>query len=85
MEYTIDVSTLEIGKKARGPFFVKTWKAVSFKIWSCLIIVVYALLSYFLVIFLLKYFVEIKLFESQFIISSYFFKTEKFFLLKKDP
>ena len=37
-----EVSLFEIGKKAKGPFFVKICKAVSFIIFSCLIIVVYA-------------------------------------------
>ena len=41
--------------------------------------VVYALLLYFLVIFLLKYRFVIKFDGSQLIISSYFFKKESFF------
>ena len=53
-EYTIEVFLSEIGKKAKGPFFVKIWRAVSFIILSCEIIVVYAVLLYFLDIFLLK-------------------------------
>ena len=54
IEYTIEVFLFEIGKKAKGPFFVKIWTAVSFIISSCEIIVVYAVLLYSLDIFLLK-------------------------------
>ena len=68
-EYTTDVFLLEIGKKAKGPFFVNIWTAVSFEIWSCEITVVYALLLYSLIIFLLKYRFVIKFDESQFITS----------------
>ena len=81
-EYTIEVSLPEIGKKANGPFFVKIWKAVLFTILSCEIIVVYAWLLYFLIIFLLKYRFEISFEESQLTTSSYFSKKDKFFSLK---
>ena len=74
IEYTIEVFLFEIGKKAKGPFFVKIWTAVLFIILSCKIIVVYAVLLYFLDIFLLKYFFVIELNGSQFITSSYLFK-----------
>ena len=53
-EYTTEVFFSEIGKKAKGPFFVKIWTAVSFIVSSCEIIVVYAVLLYSLDIFLLK-------------------------------
>ena len=81
-EYTTEVFLSEIGKKANGPFFVKIWKAVLFKIWSCEIIVVYEQLLYFLIIFLLKYRFEIMLELSQLITSSYLFKKERFFSVK---
>ena len=53
--------------------------AVSFIILSCEIIVVYAVLLYFLDIFLLKYLFVKELKGSQFITSSYSFKYERFF------
>ena len=73
-EYTIEVFLFEIGKKAKGPFFVKIWTAALFIILSCKIIVVYAVLLYFFYIFLLKYLFVIELNGSQLITSSYLFK-----------
>ena len=41
-EHTTEVSVLEIGKKAIGPYSVKIWTAVLFSIFLCSRIVVYA-------------------------------------------